>query len=736
MKESIFRVSLDIHTLQSQMTLGVKKGETSRKIGASLTEHGMPYIIGEKCFATFQGTKADGTKILDNCTIENNQIIYSFTEQTTAVSGILNADFILYGADGGIIASPHITIIVDERAIGSADTIISEDELLLIDNIAKAEVKRVDAEELRAVAEDAREFAEEGRVEAELKRESNTTTAIENAEEATEKANNIADTLQDKLDKGEFKGEKGDKGDKGDMPTLDDVANAIKGYANGNVVKLDEVSPIEHNVKTKVGGKNFFDVSKITVSITQTNEHISEVGDNYIIVTTPDGYNSNGYCGTRHTLREICPQLQVGKTYTINATTQSALKCIHLSSAVYTWNFGTETTITDAMLNSYVVFYGLSAKNGQGVGDCRISNIQIEEGEIATDYEPYIDPTTVTVTVCGKNLWKYGDIEFTTSKSCPMYIKKDAIITFTADVVSNDTDSNTCRLACRDIDGTFHHLGYLDRKNNSSVTIMLSYAIKDILLYASDATSGSSGDTATFKNVQLEIGKTATDFEEYKGKTYTPNADGTCNVKSVSPFMQIFTDTEGVNIECEYNKDTSKVVMDEKLFTFNCAELGSNILSKSIEAITRYDVSTLRIKFKLKVANVNADGTITPYFDLPLEYMSNPTLMLDSYIKNIADFKSFALRSPLLSADFKSFEEMTTKLLNKAIAKDSDIRIVSEYDNGEISISTLWFLSFKDDVDRNNQEQQMITPVIDSVTDFALKYEKHNVPTVAPKLLG
>ena len=270
MKESIFRVSLDIHTLQSQMTLGVKKGETSRKIGASLTEHGMPYIIGEKCFATFQGTKADGTKILDNCTIENNQIIYSFTEQTTAVSGILNADFILYSADGGIIASPHITIIVDERAIGSADTIISKDELLLIDNIAKAEAARVSAEELRDVAEDAREYAETDRKIAEAVRViaederkaaeterktaeearakdfaqiiSEGTAGIGALTQATNNANNIVRDIQNKLDNGDFIGEKGEKGEKGDTPAIDQDYNPESENAQSGIAVAQALS--------------------------------------------------------------------------------------------------------------------------------------------------------------------------------------------------------------------------------------------------------------------------------------------------------------------------------------------------------------------------------------------------------------------------------------------------------------------------------------------------------------
>ena len=179
MRDSNFRISLDIHTLQSQMTLAVKLGETSRKICVALTEHGLPYNIGKTCFATFQGTKADGTKIADNCIIENNQIVYSFTTQTTAASGILNADFILYSVNGGIIASPNITIIVDERAIGNIDTIISEDEINILDSIAMAEAGRVNAEAERADAETARAEAEAERVRAEAERTTNLLTSVD-----------------------------------------------------------------------------------------------------------------------------------------------------------------------------------------------------------------------------------------------------------------------------------------------------------------------------------------------------------------------------------------------------------------------------------------------------------------------------------------------------------------------------------------------------------------------------
>ena len=61
----------------------------------------------------------------------------------------------------------------------------------------------------------------------------------------------------------------------------------------------------------------------------------------------------------------------------------------------------------------------------------------------------------------------------------------------------------------------------------------------------------------TISNIQIEEGA-ATDFIPYIEPTeYTPNADGTIKgMRSISPTMILCTDTAGVNIECEYNKNT------------------------------------------------------------------------------------------------------------------------------------------------------------------------------------
>ena len=59
---------------------------------------------------------------------------------------------------------------------------------------------------------------------------------------------------------------------------------------------------------------------------------------------------------------------------------------------------------------------------------------------------------------------------------------------------------------------------------------------------------------------QLEIGATATEYEPYITPTeYIPTADGTVNgITSLYPNTTLTTDTEGVIINCKYNRDINK----------------------------------------------------------------------------------------------------------------------------------------------------------------------------------
>ena len=72
------------------------------------------------------------------------------------------------------------------------------------------------------------------------------------------------------------------------------------------------------------------------------------------------------------------------------------------------------------------------------------------------------------------------------------------------------------------------------------------------------------GKNTTVSNLvfkpMLEVGSKLTDFEERRtAVAYTPSADGTVSgVKSLCPTTTLMTDTEGVIIEAEYNRDINK----------------------------------------------------------------------------------------------------------------------------------------------------------------------------------
>lgn len=75
--------------------------------------------------------------------------------------------------------------------------------------------------------------------------------------------------------------------------------------------------------------------------------------------------------------------------------------------------------------------------------------------------------------------------------------------------------------------------------------------------------------TATYSDIQIELGENATEYELYKEAQVIPvNSDGTVSgMTSISPNMTIFTDTDGVTINCEYIADTKKYI-DSKIAEF------------------------------------------------------------------------------------------------------------------------------------------------------------------------
>lgn len=113
MIDSIYRISLDINEHGSQAVVKAKMTDTGRKLHITLRAGGMPYTIEDNCYAVFTATKPDGSILYNACTIEGNEIVYEFKEQTCTAVGRCPCEIKLYGLDDKLITSPRFALLVD-----------------------------------------------------------------------------------------------------------------------------------------------------------------------------------------------------------------------------------------------------------------------------------------------------------------------------------------------------------------------------------------------------------------------------------------------------------------------------------------------------------------------------------------------------------------------------------------------------------------------------------------------
>lgn len=393
----------------------------------------------------------------------------------------------------------------------------------------------------------------------------------------------------------EAKGEAVRAGIPADYATLagkaNEFANAIKGSLSGEIVQAGDVSPVEHFLSVKVRGKNLFDVSKIpTATPSVSYAYVSEAGVGRIVVRTEEGYDGNGYCTVAKTLRDVCPSLEVGKTYVLTASTESNSTNMYLPGVQKSWIFGQAMVMTEAVLNSAMTFYGLSAREGMGTGDCTLSNIQIEEGTEATEYTPYIDPAGVTVTRCGKNLLNREAMKSEAVLNGVTITRDGDLLTLSGTLTTDSVLFSTpfflhgvlgdyYTLSYKHIGGTVEgassvcvgdcdapgaarqswaNIKMLNKDNGLTFRMVKPY-IKDLWFYS---TAGVVFNEYKIK-IQLEPGKSATAFEPYNAATAMPDESGAvAGLPSLAPTMTLLTDTAGVNIECVYNRDTNAVLAE------------------------------------------------------------------------------------------------------------------------------------------------------------------------------
>ena len=286
-------------------------------------------------------------------------------------------------------------------------------------------------------------------------------------------------------------------------------------------------------------GVNLFDVSKVV-----PNNNVIRNGDGSIKVIADE--SNNGFAAnTPNTLKDYCPLLIVGQTYTLSANTAATTKQIYLKESGAVWTYGESVQITKEMLDSVVLFYSDTNKTSV------ISNIQIERGSTATAYEPYTgnkpSPSPeypqeiknvgkwneetrkyeVDVKVTGKNLFdmnKFIDTcNFTKNEDGTFIIDKhveryDCFIPantiLSIEVLKVGDSSGAAVLELFYEDGKSMYIGF-GQVGVKTFLIQKDVVYIKVLAYRKHE----------YKYIQLEKGNTATPYEPYKEQTLTLTSD-------------------------------------------------------------------------------------------------------------------------------------------------------------------------------------------------------------------
>lgn len=124
-------------------------------------------------------------------------------------------------------------------------------------------------------------------------------------------------------------------------------------------------------------GKNLFDFSRLV------SDGVNVMNYEKQTITVPAKTNNTGY---NQTLRDLCPGITPG-TYVFSAkrSNPESGNGSYFLEAGLDFTFNTPTELTDALLDSHIAWYNNPDSEVENV----ISEIQIEIGTEATDYEPY-----------------------------------------------------------------------------------------------------------------------------------------------------------------------------------------------------------------------------------------------------------------------------------------------------------------------------------------------------------
>lgn len=244
---------------------------------------------------------------------------------------------------------------------------------------------------------------------------------------------------------------------------------------------------------------------------------------------------------------------------------------------------------------------------------------------------------TEQVSTRGVNLWsKESKITFTATKQVVFDTPIPAgDYVVSANVTSNDKDGAVCLMLFYYTDSGSKGAN-LTRAGRASAKITFTSDVKHVVLYAGSNANGSANDTATFADIQLEKGSTATAYEPYTGGKPSPSQEYQQKIKNVGKWnegtQKYEVDVKVTNAEQNWSKEQTLTLTSDRPLTKwdKLVEQGGEIgwLYKS-KVYDGFDGKNNRIELGNKVGNVRH---FSVYFANTPNSVGNANSYCDKYI--------------------------------------------------------------------------------------------------------
>ena len=343
----------------------------------------------------------------------------------------------------------------------------------------------------------------------------------------------------------------------------------LKGKGQGELVRFDNVHPIEHKVEVGLSSKNLFNEG--AANITKTEDYFSSninytQGSFFELAVQPNEAYTVSYSCLTPNEGVWGTQVLLGVCKTPTWVGASVIARTLLQERHYN-NFSADTLTFKVPADTYIIYF-------QATTALQFKSFMIEKGTTATAYAPYVaDFSDCKVKACGKNLFDYEDFmrrwdngEYYTNDATTngyfvldvqlkpntkYYLKANGtrgsgvVLMSTKEAVNSDAG---CTIGVSNTWGAEQAV-----TTEASGKIYIGAAVVEYVT------------RELFENalVQIEYGTTASPYEPYSETEYTAAADGTVEgVKSISPTMNISTDKAGAVINAECFLDPQAVITD------------------------------------------------------------------------------------------------------------------------------------------------------------------------------